>query len=370
MTNLPRPDFIDRDPQQVETEAIALYEETTDKKLYPAQPERLLLDVLSFRETLVRLAIQDAAEQNLVNYARGVNLDHLGALLAVERLPAAPARTTLQFTKDPGATSSSVIVPAGTRAQSFDGKALFATEKDLVIPVGQTSGSVFASASLAGTTGNGYDPGELNVLADPVPSVASVTNTTLSRDGADIEIDDRLRQRIKLAPNQFSVAGSYGAYLYWILTASQTIIDAAIISPGRVQVKIYPLTTTGLPGSEILSQVAAIVSSERVRPLTDDVEVLSPTQVAWTINAAVTLYSDADPSLLQTQLNDAASAFAATKRAKLGQDIIRTQLIAALSLSGVYNVTLTSPVADIIVSPSQWANCTSITVSIAGTNDG
>ena len=68
--SLPEPSFIDRDPQAITTEIVAQYELLTGKTLYPAQVERLLIDVIDYRETLVRIGIQEAAKQNLVAYAR------------------------------------------------------------------------------------------------------------------------------------------------------------------------------------------------------------------------------------------------------------------------------------------------------------
>ncbi len=375
MTNLPRPDFIDRDPQRIERDAIARYEALTDKTLYPAQPERLLLDVLNYREALLRIAIQDAAEQNLVNYARGANLEHLGALLGVTRLQPSKARTTLRFTKDPGAVGMSIVVPAGTRASTNNvlEQFLFATETNLTIPAGETIGDAIADCSLSGTAANGLSIGAINNLFDRVPGIASVSSLTTTAGGADLESDERLRTRVKLAPNLFSVAGSYGAYLYWILTSDQSIIDAAIIRgeyPRLVQVFIYPLTESGLPSIEVLDRVTDLVSAETIRPLTDEVLVEAPTEAPYTITASVVLYSNAQAAILQAQLDQAAADFAQQKRLKLGQDIPRSQVIAALSLPGVYSVSLTSPATDLIVAPNEWANCTAITITLSGTNDG
>jgi len=369
LTDLPMPDFIERDATVVESEAIALYESLTQKTLYPAQPERLLLNVLHYRETLVRLAIQDAAEQNLVNYARGVNLDHLGALLGVTRLDAAAALVTLRFTKDSGATALSVVVPAGTRTQTQDGM-VFATLEDLTIAAGQTTGETIAEAQAVGEAGNGLIAGKIVILVDPVSLVASVSNTTTSNGGAAAEDDERLRTRIKLAPNLFSTAGPVGAYRYWALTADNSIVDVAILNPYRGQVIIYPLLNTGLPSSEILEKVETVLDDEKIRPLTDDLSVLAPTEVNFTLTASVVLYTSADAATLATQLDTAADTYVANLRAGLGRDVIRSQAIAALSLPGVYSVTLTSPVADVVVAGNEWANATSITISVTGSNDG
>jgi hypothetical protein len=75
------PNFIDRDPAQITSEMIAQYEDASGKKLYPAQAERLLIDLFAYRENLVRIAIQEAAKQNLVAYSRAPMLDYLGELV-------------------------------------------------------------------------------------------------------------------------------------------------------------------------------------------------------------------------------------------------------------------------------------------------
>lgn len=77
------PNFIDRDPAQITSEMIAQYEDASGKKLYPAQAERLLIDLFAYRENLVRIAIQEAAKQNLVAYSRAPMLDYLGELVGV-----------------------------------------------------------------------------------------------------------------------------------------------------------------------------------------------------------------------------------------------------------------------------------------------
>jgi phage-related baseplate assembly protein len=294
----------------------------------------------------------------------------LGALLDVPRLPASSALVTLEFTKDVGAIGFSVIVPAGTRASSSDGLVIFATNETLIIADGAATGSVTAAAIASGESGNGYEPGEINQIVDPVGSIAAVSNTTKSNSGASVESDDRYRERIKLAPNKFSVAGPVGAYKYWALTADQSILDVAIDSPRRVQVKIYVLTNSGTPSPEIIDKVDAVVNDIKIRPLTDQVEVLAPTQINYTINANVTLLTTADASVLAVQLNEAIAAYTAERKAGLGRDIVRSQIVKALSLPGVYNVSLVSPAVDLVVLPSEWANASVMTVSISGTNNG
>ena len=67
------------------------------------------------------------------------------------------------------------------------------------IPAGSTTVDVPATCTVAGTDGNGFAAGELATIVDPIPYVASVTNTTATEGGAEIESDDDLAERVFLA---------------------------------------------------------------------------------------------------------------------------------------------------------------------------
>ena len=96
------------DPLAITDELVRAYEAATGKTLYPAQIERLFIDLIAYRETLVRGLINDVARQNLVAFARAPMLDFLGELVGVSRLSAQPARTTLRFTR-PGAAAAATL---------------------------------------------------------------------------------------------------------------------------------------------------------------------------------------------------------------------------------------------------------------------
>ena len=61
MTQLPEPNFIDRDPELITKEWVELYEKKSGKVLQPAQIERLMVDVGAYRETILRMKIQETA---------------------------------------------------------------------------------------------------------------------------------------------------------------------------------------------------------------------------------------------------------------------------------------------------------------------
>lgn len=367
---LPEPSFIDRDPSQVTAELVETYEQMTGRTLHPAQVERVMIDLIAYRESLLRIAVQEAAKQNLLAYAVFPMLDYLGELIGVTRLLAAQARTTLRFTLV-GPQDFDVTIPAGTRAVSKDNQQYFSTDSLLTIPAGQTTGDVTATAEVAGAAANGYLAGDINTLVGPVAFVDGVANTTLVMGGTDAESDDHLRARIQEAPEQFSVAGSSGAYRFWVKTAHQDIIDVAVLSPSPGVVAVYPLLTTGAPSPEVLSLVSTILNSEKVRPLTDSVQVYSPIQQDYAIVADLVLYSWADEQSVLKLVNDALATYTSAGASRLGVDVVTSQIIALINgVSGVYKTTLLSPGTDSAIAENAWAHCTEITIAVTGYSNG
>ncbi len=368
--SLPEPSFIERDAIQITQELIAQYETMTGKTLYPAQVERLIIDLIAYREMLLRIGIQEAAKQNLVEYAAFPMLDSLGELVGVARLPAQPARTTLRFTLSASQTFD-VLIPAETQVETKDGKYIFKTDSDATIKAGLTTVDVSAVCETAGASGNGYIAGEINNILSPVAYVEKAENITVSFGGTDEESDDRLRGRIKEAPEHFSNAGSKGAYHFWAMSAHQDIVDVAVTSPTPGVVYVYPLMNTGNPTTEILNLVSGTLNAEKIRPLTDQVSVLSPTQVDFSITANVTLFSFADSGTVQETINNRLSNYITEMKSRLGKDIIKSQIIALINgVYGVYKTELTSPAADIVLAENEWANCTGTTINIVGSVNG
>lgn len=327
----------------------------------------LILNVLAYRESLVRESIQYSATQNLVSFADGLALDYLGELVGVIRLAASPATCTLQFTLVNGHGGS--IVPAGTRVASNDGRAVFLTLEDLVVLAENTTGQVLAECTTVGTVGNGYVAGQVSSLLDPLGYVSAVANIAETDGGNPQETDDQLRERIKLAPGQFSNAGSREAYQFFSRSANPSIIDVAVesVDPGTVQ--IYPLMVDGnTTPTEVLDQVYAACNDERVRPLTDLVTVFSPTPIEYELDIELVLYDWADETDTLAAATDAVNALILAKRQRLGQDVPASQVYAAAQVQGVFSVTLVG-FTSVEVAPNEVAKNTGLVITVTGTQD-
>jgi phage-related baseplate assembly protein len=378
---LPPPVFLNDadglDPNLILADMVAAFQVAAGRTLQPAQVERLLINLYAYRESLVRNAIQYAGQQNLLAYAAFPMLDYLGQLLSVTRLPAQGASTTLQFTLA-NALSISYTITAGTKVGTNDGQFVFVTSADLTFPPGSVTGTILAIATVPGVAADGYLAGQINVQLNPSVLIQGVTNTTVSGDGASPESDEHLRTRIQAAPNRFSVAGPEGSYRYFTLSVDPSVADAQITSPAPGQVNIYVLTgpitiqpgaspnPVGIASAGLLAKVTAALNADNVRPLTDTVNALAVAEIDYQIAGTVTLYADADPASTMAAANTAAQEYAIALASRIQRDIVPSQIIEALSVAGVYQVTLTAPGYSQL-QPGQWANCIAITLSQATT---
>ncbi len=359
ISNLPPPTFInDADglnPNLILADMVAAFQAAAGRTLQPAQVERLLINLYAYRESLVRNAIQYAGQQNLLAFAGAVR--------------------TLQFPLQ-NALTLPYTIPAGTRAGTADGEFAFATNADLIVPAATTVASVTATCTAPGPNANGYLPGQINVLLNPNVLIASVTNSITSGGGSAPETDDHLRTRIQAAPNQFSVAGPAGAYRFFALGVDPSIIDVSVTSPTPGTVQVYILTgpiaaqpaaspnNAGVANSALLAKVLQALGADNVRPLTDTVSALAVSEIDYQIAGTVTLFADAEPISTMAAVNAAAQDIALNLAARIQRDIVPSEIVAALSVPGVYQVVLTQP-SYTQLSVGQWANCAAITLAQA-----
>ena len=185
---------------------------------------------------------------------------------------------------------------------------------------------------------------------------------------AVMEGDHDLRERILLAPHSFSVAGPERAYVYHALSASADVLDASATSPtpGQVVVSVLSRTGDGTAPIGTLDAVTAVLTDDAVRPLTDEVIVQSADIVAFDIDADLWLYAGPDRDLILDAARAALDAYLLKAR-RLGRDMPRSAMIAALHVGGVQRVVLNTPAADQVMTQLQAGWAETISVTDAGT---
>ena len=117
LKTLPPVSFAPQDTTQVEAEIITAYESRAGVTLQPGDPVRLFLESLAYYVNVQNGVIDITGKQNLLAYAVGAHLDHLGALMGVARIPAQNSLTLIRFSiAEP--LNFAVPIPAGTQGYS------------------------------------------------------------------------------------------------------------------------------------------------------------------------------------------------------------------------------------------------------------
>jgi phage-related baseplate assembly protein len=371
LNGLPPVLFAPKDPKTVEANLLKGWEAGGGNPLYPADPRRLFFKTVADDDARLSAQIDHAAKMNLLAYAGGEFLDHIGYLLGVARLPPAAAATTERFMLS-AAQPGAVVIARGTRVAKQGTSVYFAVRADTVVPAGQTQIDATVDCLHEGAAGNGFLPDELNTLVDPLPWIASVKNLAASVGGADAEDDEAYRGRIHIAPEKFSVAGPAGAYEYWAKSAQADIADVAVYSPSPGQVTVLPLLAGGvLPNAAVLQRVYDTLSSDSIRPLTDQVIVAAPELFAYDVNLTWWLYREDLPfqAKIAAAVESAVEEWALWERAKIGRDINVSVLIQMVEQAGAKRVEVAAP-AFTPLSPVQLAVAQNKAVVFGGEEDG
>lgn len=349
--SLPDISFIDNKTiEQVRQEMVADYESFISE----ATGQTVTLD----RSSVHRMELYAAAaqiyqamqyidrqgKQSILKYSYSDFLDNLAIFKGVTRNPATPATTTLRFTLSVERDTATGI-PQGTRV-STAGSIYFSTDVYAEIPAGSTTVDVPATCTVAGTDGNGFAAGELATIVDPIPYVASVTNTTATEGGAEIESDDDLAERVFLAPGAYSTAGPEDGYLYHAKAYSAAIGDVVATSDqaaGTVDI-VFIMADGSTPGEEMIEGLEGYLQGKTIRPMTDLVRVAAPQEVQYTIN--LTYYINRSDSAkavtIQAAVAQAVADYQTWQRA-IGRDINPSKLVAMVMEAGAKRVTVTAP---------------------------
>ncbi|MEP1637275.1 baseplate J/gp47 family protein [Ascidiaceihabitans sp.] len=181
-----------------------------------------------------------------------------------------------------------------------------------------------------------------------------------------LEDDERLRRRTQLALEGFTTAGSRGSYHFWGLGASPLVKDIGVLSPvpGQVQVTVLSSEGAGVADATLQATVLAALNDEDVRPLTDQVAVQSASIISYEVVASLVLFDGPDSSLVVAVAEQAVRSYVDAQH-RLGFDVTVSGLHSALHQSGVQNVIMTSPAANIVVGETEAAHCGVVAISVS-----
>lgn len=363
--------FLNVDAEEIENNIISAFEEYTGYTLAISDGRRQFLQGLAYIVVMIANAINTTGRNNLLEYATGDALDELGKLVGVERFDSEYSTTTLEFNLS-DAQPTSVKIPKGTRVTP-DGVIFFATDDAIIIPSGELEGTMTATATVSGVSGNGFVAGQINKIVDGVPYVGAVTNTTTSTDGRDIEEDNSYRERIRLAPFSYSTAGAENAYRYLAMSANPNVGDVQVYraSAGNVTIAVVKIDgSLPVEGDNIINDIVNACSAKTARPLTDEVVAKSATAINSTIN--VSYYIDADDTARATEIQEAVAKaveeYKLWQTTKIGRDINPDRLRKLMLNAGAEQITVNAPIVTEI-SDGEVAQFTATTVTYSGISE-
>lgn len=375
--NLPDISFIDNKTiDQVRQEMVADYEsfisEATGQTvtLERSSVHRMELYAAAAQIYQAMQYIDRQGKQNILKYSYSDFLDNLAIFKGVTRNPATAATTTLRFTLS-AERDTATGIPQGTRV-STAGSIYFATDVYAEIPAGSTTVDVPATCTVAGTDGNGFAAGELATIVDPIPYVASVTNTTATEGGAEIESDDDLAERVFLAPGAYSTAGPEDGYLYHAKAYSAAIGDVVATSnqaAGTVDI-VFIMADGSTPGEEMIEGLEGYLQGKTIRPMTDLVRVAAPQEVQYTINLTyyINRSDSAQAVTIQQEVAAAVEQYKTWQRA-IGRDINPSQLIRMVMDAGAKRVSVTAPTYTTVAATKVSALQGEATITYGGLED-
>jgi phage-related baseplate assembly protein len=291
LARLPKPQLIDEISadlliQEIKADVLARWDEVrAERPDLPAldtlgletEPLTVLIEVFAYRETLLRALVNDKARAVLLAFAVGSDLDHIGALVGVERAVVAPA------------TNDTPVV---------------------------------------------------------------------------METDDRLRRRIQVAPEAFSVAGPAGAYEFHALSIDPSILDAYAYSPREGEVHVIVVGEKVEPVSDdVMTKLIRKFKLGDVAPLTDSVTVRRARVVLFDLAVEASVTSGADTVAVRSSMENAIRAYLAT-RARIGAPVYMAGVIASAKTADIENIVITQPAGNVLCEPDQIAKLGTLTVTV------
>ncbi len=243
-----------------------------------------LIEADAYDEMLLRASLNARIRQLFLAYATGSNLDHIGTTrFGIERLEGKKPTATVRFTLSAPQTSDTII---SSGLMLGDGDQTSHILAPVIIRSGETSSDGVAVLDSYVRESSV----KTETILTPIPWVVSVSQVTSFSGGAEHEDDDRYRERIWLGRERKSTAGSEAAYIYYAKSADVRVKEVSIQNGGGGIVNVAVIGEDFITPVDMIAQVADTLNGERVRPLSDTVNVFPAGVIDVRIRA--TLFAD------------------------------------------------------------------------------
>lgn len=292
-----------------------------DIDLSPHTMTYQMLEACGYEIAKIWDALEDDYYNGYIEFATGISLDHLAALLTTRRKSATLATGTVVLSRNaPGQT---ITVPKGTRVATQDLALVYQTTQTADLT--DLSVSIPIVALAPGASGN-VAPATITRLIDPISGVTGVSNSVATTGGADTESDEAFRYRvISYAPSAKATPYSIKAALIGIEGVQHVDVDEDLIS-NTIQITI-------VGGDD--DQISEVIDDVRAGGILATWQ--RPTTVAVSVIATVSQVPSADAPTVQVGVKIAITAYLETlpiANAVIYSDLVR----AILGVDGVDDI--------------------------------
>jgi len=375
LDTLPEIDILkdeDITPESIQDQMIAAFEESykeltgEDLTLVPTDPWRMLINAVSEPLYLLASVMNERFKQNFLNYMYYESTRQWGGNFGYFDTGEEKATTKLLFTLS-AESGTDLVIPEGT--QVSDGmEHYFATDEEITISAGETTGEVDATATESGADKNGIPVGGLNILSDPIDLIESVSNTVATSGGRDPYTNDELKEMILNFTSTYTVAGPEAAYEMQVKEYSPRIVDARARADANATVNLYLVLENGvLPDVAFCNGAKDYILSLKRFPDTDKLVVSAPGKVEYAIEA--TYYISTEKREIEDStkesIENAIAEFAADTASHIGKAINPDDLVSFAKAAGARRVALVSPEYETI-NENEIAICTGINLTYGG----
>lgn len=260
---------------------IEAYLDAGGDVLYPGDEKEMLLRGVENIIMQAFAGIDNALRMDTLRYAVGEYLDIYGEKRNCYRISAKAATSRIQITFS--ASGESGTIPAGTPLTA-DGSVIYELTEDISYTGYAEVNYADIICTETGAKGNGLLSGAEMQFLIPQDNALNVTVLTDAEGGQDEEDDDTYRVRIQRYGLSTVTTGPSTQYESVAKAVTSEIIDARAINGGGGNVNVYLLLANTTGSAAIIAAVAAALTPDNMRPLTDNVTVSLATKKEYTLN--------------------------------------------------------------------------------------
>lgn len=324
--------YLTYDPDAIWEQMMINYVDAGGDILYPGDEKYMLLRGVLADIVQIFAGVDNALRMQTLRYAVSDYLDILGEQRSCQRIQATAATATVTITTN--ATGKTDVLPAGT-AMTGDGEIFYLLAEDMTLTGYQQTVTVDVVCDRTGSVGNGLLAGTQLGLAVTNPAVASIISATDASGGNEAEDDETYRDRIREYGLASVSTGPSSQYEASAKAVSSEILDAKALNMGAGKVGIYLLLASDTGAAAILQSVLDALSSEDVRPLTDQVSVYRATDVPYTLNVQ---YISDNSSATSAAISAAVNEYKKWQDETIGRAFNPDRLMASIYQAGATRV--------------------------------